>query len=85
MHRGPLAERVILSLLTYGWWTAEARLWVLWPEGGAALRYSQFFQKNLVLLISSATFHFLIQLCDQLILKLEEKTKLHRSTSHPKK
>lgn len=34
------------------------------------LKYSQFFQKDLVLFISSAPFYFLVQLGDQLILKL---------------
>ena len=35
------------------------------------LKYSQFFQKDLVLFVSSAPFYFLVQLCDQLILKLK--------------
>lgn len=35
------------------------------------LKYSQFFQKDLVLFISSSPFHLLVQLCDQLVLKLK--------------
>lgn len=36
------------------------------------LKYSQFFQKDLVLFgVPSAPFYFLVQLCDQLILKLK--------------
>lgn len=42
------------------------------------LKYSQFFQKDLVLFISSAPFHLLVQLCDQLILKLKEESEFHR-------
>lgn len=41
------------------------------------LKYSQLFEKDLVLLISFAPFHLLVQLCDQLILKLKE-SEFHR-------
>lgn len=68
-HQGPVGYWVILNLPT-GCWVDSCFCPPL--ALGAALRYSQLFQKNLVLFVSSATFHFLIQLCDQLVLKLKK-------------
>lgn len=63
--------------------------WFLPPPNDAItlrflfLKYSQFFQKDLVLFIASAPFHLLVQLCNQLILKLKAKEDVHRRKPYP--